>query len=86
MKGHDDFNGLWLHLICCGGPILVFALIGLLPALIAFALTYKVWALAAGAGLTLAGALVWWRRVRRVSQINRACRPDQIKPARARQP
>ncbi len=80
MDDRDDLKGLWLHLICCGGPIVVFALIGLAPTLIAFVLTYKVWGLAAGVGLALAGALVWWGHVRRLAQPTR--HPDPIEPAR----
>lgn len=85
MKDHDDFNGLWPLLICCGGPILVFALIGLLPTLIAFALTYEVWVLAAGIGLVLAGVLVWWRRIRRATRSNLPAARNRIEPRRLRQ-
>ncbi|MBI3764832.1 MAG: hypothetical protein HY260_23575 [Chloroflexi bacterium] len=82
MSDRDDLKGLWLHLICCGGPIAVFALIGLLPTLIAFVLTYKV--LAAGVGLALAGALVWWGRVRRAARTEPVTHLTRTEPARLR--
>lgn len=83
MQQQDDRRLLWLPLICCGGPILVFAAIGLAPALIAFLLTYKVWVLAAGVGLALAGILVWLRRARRVAWINPASRGRPVVSASA---
>lgn len=82
MNNRDDNNAIWLPLICCGGPLLVFAAIGLAPTLIAFVLTYKVWVLAVGAGLALRGFLTWLRRVRRAARINPAGCSNQIEPAR----
>lgn len=86
MDKHDDHSVIWLHLICCGGPLAIFVLISLAPSLIAFVLTYKVWGLAAGLGLALAGGLVWLRRVRRAARINLGSCPNQIEPARVREP
>lgn len=84
MNDENDRHVLWLHLICCGGPLLVIALISLAPALIAFVLTNKVWVLVAGVGMVAAvGTLVWWRRARRVARS--AGGHQQIELARARQ-
>jgi len=83
MDDRDDLKGLWLHLICCGGPLLAFVVISLAPTLIAFVLTYKVWVLAAGLGLALAGGLVWLRRARRLAQPTR--HSDRFEPARTRE-
>lgn len=70
MESKDDRGLLWLHLICCGGPLLVVALVTLVPLLVTFVLTYKVWVLVAGVGVAFGAALIWWRRRRCAPHLN----------------
>ena len=82
MESKEDRGLLWLHLICCGGPLLAVALAALVPLLITFVLTYRIWVLAAGIGLALGAALIWRRRRRCASQpASSSNQLDRMEPA-----
>lgn len=70
MESKDDRGFLWLHLICCGGPLLVVLLITLVPLLVSFVQTYRLWVLVVGIGVVFGTALIWRRRRRCAPRLN----------------
>lgn len=86
MESKDDRGSLWLHLICCGGLLIVIAIVSLAPALIAFVVTPmgRVLVLVAGVSVALVAALIWWRR-QCATRLNSPGQLDRVDPARRQQ-